>query len=180
MLTTVKSVRALSAFRLGVAIAASLAIASPAVAHDPKLAFEMTVIQDAAYGSRVMAGKLADAISKISAATIRPSGRFFAETNLCVAYTKSGDFDSAERACDEAIALASMQGSSTSDYRSRIARRYEALALSNRGVLSALSGNGDSARRDFRDALELESGLSAPRRNLEYLELKTAQTVTSL
>lgn len=180
MLQAVKSVRVISPFRLSTILAIALFAASPAVAHDQESAFEMTVIRDAAYGGRVVAGQFDEAISRINAARVRPSQKFFAETNLCVAYTKSGDLESAHEACDEALALAFPRGEVLPESRARIARRYEALALSNRGVLRAVSGDSDRARQDFRDALDLEAGLSAPGRNLAHLDAGTAGTVTML
>jgi hypothetical protein len=43
---------------------------------------------------------------------------------------------------------------------------YRAVALSNLGVLHAAKGSQDIARRTFLEALDLDSGLSAPKINL--------------
>jgi Flp pilus assembly protein TadD len=48
-------------------------------------------------------------------------------------------------------------------------RVYLALALSNLGVLHAARGSTDIARRTFREAVELDTGLPAPRINLARL-----------
>ena len=46
---------------------------------------------------------------------------------------------------------------------------YLALALSNMGVLQAAKGSAENARKSFRQALELDTGLSAPKINLARL-----------
>ena len=115
-----------------------------------------------------------------TASKVRPSQRFFASNNLCVAYTKSGDLDSAKLACDEAVRLAPTEETVAMRSTATIDRRYRALALSNRGVLRALAGEDASAREDFEAAINLKGGLSAPERNLAYLEIRDAQATTAL
>ena len=140
----------------------------------------MTVIRDAAYGGKVTAGKYDEAIVKINAHTKRPSEQFFASNNLCVAYTKSNDIDSAEKACNDALELAADERGFDSEDLDRIERKYTAMALSNRGVLRAVSGDNVNARRDFLEAMNLEAGLSSPARNLARLDSRIAETMTSL
>ena len=48
----------------------------------------------------------------------------------------------------------------------KLDRVYLAVALSNLGVLHAAKGSTDIARRTFRQAVELDTGLPAPRINL--------------
>ena len=138
------------------ALLAALLAAAPLAAEETDPAYTMMVIIDAAHGSKVTAGKYERAIEKITA---RKSSRdpYSRQTNLCVAYTKTGELDKATRACEAALAL-------TRD--GKIDRMYRAVALSNLGVLHAAKGSQDIARRTFLEALDLDSGLSAPKINL--------------
>lgn len=155
------------------AVLAACLVSAPLVAHEAGPAYTMTVIIDAAHGSKVAAGKYERAIEEITArkSTRDPYSR---QTNLCVAYTKMGELDKATEACEAALAItlgskkprSSYLGSAQSE---RIERVYLAVALSNLGVLHAAKGSPDFARKSFREALQLETSLSAPRINLARL-----------
>lgn len=148
------------------ALVASLAIAGPLAADEADPAYTMTVIVDAAHGSTVAAGKYERAIEKITA---RENTRdaYSRQTNLCVAYTKTGALEKATAACEAARALilegGKLRGAASFEKHDRM---YLALALSNLGVLHAAKGSTDIARRYFREAVALETGLSAPKINL--------------
>jgi len=143
-----------------------------AFADDAEPVYTMTVIVDAAHGSKVAAGKYERAIEMITA-TKRTSDPYSEQTNLCVAYTKTGDLENAARACETAVALVRDEPNGWRGVlaapRSRTHRVYLALALSNLGVLQVARGTPDVARENFREALALEAGLSAPKINLERL-----------
>ena len=142
------------------ALVATLVVAGPLSAQEADPVYTMTVIVDAAHGSKVAAGEYERAIEKITA---RKTTRdlYSRQTNLCVAYTKTGALDKATAACEAALKL--MRGSDRTD------RIYLALALSNMGVLQAAKGSAENARKSFRQALELDTGLSAPKINLARL-----------
>ena len=77
-------------------------------------------------------------------------------------------------ACEAALAISLHSNKTGSSYLGstqsrRTDRVYRALALSNLGVLHAAKGSRDSARKSFREALQLETSLSAPRINLARL-----------
>jgi Flp pilus assembly protein TadD len=91
-----------------------------------------------------------------------------AATNLCVAYTATGAFSEARGACDRAVELARREDAGTS-LRSR-GETATSRALSNRGVLRALTGNSAGAASDLRAAAKLKTPWSAVERNLAYLE----------
>ena len=166
--------------RLGTTFA-FLALATSAVAADDRQGtFEMTAIRDAAFGGKVVAGKHDEAIEKIRSHRTRQSERFYANTNLCVAYTVSRAFAEAEKACDDALADMTPASRALPAEKERMIRRFRALALSNRGVLRAITGDERSAREDFTAALALEVSLSAPERNLARLEARAAERVTML
>jgi len=135
----------------------SIALASaPAWSDTDKAKYTMAVMSETAYGARIMAGNYAQAIEKIN----QKAGRYDAfskGTNLCVAYTKSGELDLAEAACEAAVIAAGSQD------------RNLAIALSNRGVLHAVKGQSEQAREDFDAALALDTSLSAPKVNLARL-----------
>ena len=157
------------------AFVAALFFSAPLAAQENAPAYTMTVIIDAAHGTKVATGKYEHAIEKITAtkSTRDPYSR---QTNLCVAYTKTGALDKATEACEAALAITlgskKSRGSYSGSARSeRVERTYRALALSNLGVLHAAKGSPEIARSSFRKALELESGLSAPRTNLARLAI---------
>ena len=161
----------------------TIAATASAMAHETE-SFEMTVVRDAAYGSKVTSGKYQEAIAKINAAGDRASERFFRSNNLCVAYAKSKEIDAALDACNDALSLTKGSPSASSagrrdrlSFRAHNERRHQAMALSNRGVLRVVSGDIASARNDFQAALALDAGISAPARNLALLESEFSETI---
>jgi tetratricopeptide (TPR) repeat protein len=133
----------------------------------------MTVIVDAAHGGKIAAGKYERAIEKITAGKSSRDA-YSKQTNLCVAYTKTGALEKATAACEAALAIMldgrkprrNVLAAMPSEKHDRV---YLALALSNLGVLHAAKGSTDIARETFREAVELDTGLSAPRINLSRL-----------
>ena len=85
----------------------SLALAcAPAWSDSDEVKYTMAVMSETAYGNTIMDGKYTRAIDKIN----QKAGRYDAfskGTNLCVAYTKSGELDLAEEACEAAVVAAS-------------------------------------------------------------------------
>ena len=157
----------------------SLALAcAPAWSGSKEPKFTMTLFSDHAQGLSILDGDYKQAIKKINA-KMSDRDRFQVETNLCVAYTKSGELEAAEEACEAALAAAESQKVSRhiSAFGSTryVARKQSiAIALSNRGVLKAVKGDFDSARQDFDAAIDLRAQLSAPKTNLERLEIAVA------
>lgn len=161
----------------GVITLLALAATATAMAHDVQESFEMTVVRDAAYGSKVTSGDYEEAIAKITATEGRASQRFFRSNNLCVAYAKSKMIDAALDACNDALSVTSPVATAGAAGRrhqlslyARSERRNRAMALSNRGVLRVVSGDAASARDDFQAALALDTGIAAPARNLARLD----------
>jgi len=153
------------------------ALASVQTNAAPVTAFEMTVVSDVAYGQHIEAGNSSIAIGRIDISNTRPSNVFFANNNLCVAYTKTGDFEKAGEICDAAVNIIT-SGSRVAVSEKSSHRNYHAMAYSNRGVLRALSGDFGAAREDFTTASELGARISAPEQNLEYLKVKESQSIT--
>ncbi len=152
----------------------SIALAcAPAWSDSDKVKYTMAVMSETAYGNKIMAGNYAQAIEKIN----QKAGRYDAfskGTNLCVAYTKSGELELAEEACEAAVVAAGeakqkRAGGVLAGAVSFDRDRNLAIALSNRGVLRAVKGQDEQAREDFDAALALNARLSAPKVNLARL-----------
>lgn len=159
-----------SAFLVGAVFSA------PTAAEETQVApYTMAVIADEAHGKRVTSGNYEQAISKITHGGVRTRDRFADQVNLCVAYAKSKDLDSANAACDAALAgLKRQERRATRNKKGLLYRDYQsnlALALSNRGVLHAVSGQPERAKADFAAAIELQTRISSiAKGNLERLE----------
>jgi tetratricopeptide (TPR) repeat protein len=153
------------------AVLAALLVAAttsvPALADDDQTTpFTMAVIIGGAEGDKVEAGHYEKAIDRITRNGRRMPRHFAGQVNLCVAYTKTHEIQKANVACEAAIAELKKQDSRMSrirNDRNMELRAYKAdlaLALSNRGVLLAATGDTERARRDFQAALELRTGES--------------------
>lgn len=135
--------------------------------------FHMMAIEDQAKGALITEQKFAEAIEKIS--TIRERRRSFAaHTNLCVAYVKLKRAEEARKSCEAAVAA--REGTSRKKHwyplansGGRLFDRDRAVALSNRGVLRALTGDLDGAQADFEMSASITNSLDATRTNLAKL-----------
>jgi Flp pilus assembly protein TadD len=154
------------------ALAAAL-VAGAAVAAERQPAFTMTVIHDAYFGKKVISGDYRTAIERIRPKRDDSPASFEAHTNLCVAYVKAGEVDRAGPACNAAVEAARAQAERASkfapSYGEENWREYEAVALSNRGVLHAVAGRIELARLDFSEAIQLRTSIDAPGSNLARL-----------
>lgn len=154
-------------------------------AEDGKIHYTLTAIEDVSYGEAVVAGDYDAAIDGILSSAKGSRGGFEAQTNLCVAYTRSGDFEKADSSCDVALAaLKQRRRTSTAtglapSYSRRTYEKYLSLALSNRGVLRAVNGKPDLAREDFERAARLNFGLDVADINLAKLESVDPEKTTS-
>ena len=149
-------------------------MATSANAHEVPAKFEMNVIKDEAAGMKILEGEIDVAIDEIAKTPTGPAERFFVDNNLCVAYTLTREFALAEQACDDALDAMALRGTHRT-YWEGPKVRYRAIALSNRGVLRAMTGKTELARADFADARRLSAGIRAPKVNLEYLEIRSSQ-----
>ncbi len=156
--------------------AATAALLGAGVSHADAPSFTMTVFEDAAHGSKVVAGRYDSAIERLTRAPVRFGNDVEGLTNLCVAYTKSGKLDKAVDACESAVTLleaSDRELPTKANARGYAQRQYAtelAIALSNRGVLRVAQGQEELAAKDFEKAAELEAGVSAPAINLARLE----------
>ena len=151
----------------------SLFLAPVSLAAPKPGAFHMVAIEDIAQGRLVTQGAYSKAVRRLEA---NASQRFSFEraNNLCVAYTKSNVLDKAEQSCDAAVAEAGVTETTnaiTAGPDARLRARYQAIALSNRGVFKAVSGDITGAHVDFERALDLYDELEEFHINLAYLEV---------
>ena len=156
----------------------ALTFSVSAGAAEQQAAYTMTAISNASFGQQVTVGKYGQAIEKITSPKFKTKTSFSAVTNLCVAYTKTGDLGRAAAKCDTALektrARVKFRRSGDAGYGRTPADL--AIALSNRGVLHAVQGETDLAREVFLEAIDLEAGLEAPQINLARLEMDDTAT----
>lgn len=143
-------------------------------------AYTMTVIKDDAFGRAVLSGQYEKGIAMINSYSTRRAETFAAKTNLCVAYTLTGKFDQAARACEAAVSIGKRYGRFAGSPINPYGSRDLALAYSNRGVLRAVSGNTEGAIEDFEYAAEVNTNLVAAEENLAHLKAKEITAMSSL
>jgi Flp pilus assembly protein TadD len=150
-----------TAVLFGAGVFTASALAAPAVAHEvatePRASgYQMAAVIDRARGNVVLAGDYGKAIEDLGGESGK---RFEASTNLCVAYTMTGNLEKADSECAAALELSEKSA----------VRRDIAVALSNLGVVKAVRGDLGGARKDFNRALEINAGLRQASENLQLL-----------
>lgn len=149
-------------------------VAVPVTAGEKADGFEMTVIQDSAYGAEIVSGELDLAIAKIHAREYtRKRDAFPVSNNLCVALALKQEFEKAAAECEKAIAVSKERIEMEESQGYAATSRNYAMALTNRGVLRLLQGEPELATEDFENARQLRSVIGAPRRNLQYLAARS-------
>jgi hypothetical protein len=91
-----------------------------------------------------------------------------ASTNLCVAYTLTREFEQALAPCNKAVSMAGAFRHTV--LLSSASREVLAKALSNRGVLRALSNDTAGASADFEKATAMQRSWAAANANLTRLK----------
>lgn len=153
-------------------VCASLVFAAPGQADETN--YSVSVIRDAAHGQLVLEGEYEAAIQNLGESEAVGLEAFYASTNLCVAYLKTGKVTMAKESCDAAVAEieSALQIRETSyglfTATSRQRRAFLAIALTNRGVVQAMAGQESLAEADFLAAIDIRSRLNQPERNLEH------------
>lgn len=142
--------------RSRLAVAVGLVCASLAVSAEDT--FKMKVHPKETSGAwEIQHGQYERAVTllEIAAARSKRSGRDEGpiQTNLCVAYIKLGDYDTATRYCDRAVEISFEFG----------------VAYNNRGVLQALKHNFADAVADFDVAMNRRESEEVARFNKERL-----------
>lgn len=138
--------------------------------------YVMTVYSNVAHGSAILDGKSEKVVERLVRRSERSSGNLASHINLCVAYAKIKQLDKATAACDSAIAVSLSEADRLErlDMFGRrttmVAETGRAIALTNRGVLHAITGESDEARAMFELAMQLESAEESARLNLSRLD----------
>ncbi len=165
------------------AIAGAVALSGVSASADEVIPdqYRMAVISDASYGDRLLAGDAGFVIDALENRETRTGDRFTVSNNLCVAYTMAKDVEMAAQACAEAVRYGRRTpGASIDAFARSQAKRRSAIALSNRGVLRALTGDADGAFEDFKRAKRSYGRLDEPAENLARLRSKVDDAVVSL
>jgi tetratricopeptide (TPR) repeat protein len=155
----------------------SLLSVSAAQAEEGQLdGYVMTVYSNVAHGSAILDGKSDKVVEKLVRRSERSDRSLASHINLCVAYAKMKQLDKATRACDSAIAVSvneadRLERLDTFGRRTTmVADTGRAIALTNRGVLHAITGESDEARAMFEMAMQLESTEESAQLNLTRLD----------
>ena len=114
--------------------------------------FVMTAFTGAPGGENIVSGDYRAAIEQIRGAESTDTP---VATNQCVAYTMSGQFDAARKACDTAVSSAQADRRNVGPTQLWDQQRLSetlAIAYSNRSVLDWLSHNDAAAHHDLSKA----------------------------
>lgn len=130
-------------------------------------AFVMSAVENEAAGDEILAGDYAAAATTLMGNVRLVGDGFSKATNLCVSLTLGGQIDDAERQCSRALRYSRAHRRSLDGGIQ--AKRFHAVALSNRGVLRAVSGDLDGAQRDFERAAKISTEIENAELNLEHL-----------
>jgi hypothetical protein len=159
-------------------VTAALTIAAGAAHAGTPYVF--TAIDTAQHGADILKGQYEEAIARI-----RQDGSadlsFSESTNLCIAYTKSGDTASALESCDLAVDIARETNGmrwlahTSAPYHVRREDLDLVIALSNRSVVHATTGEDLLALEDLREADALKPHLRAVSKNLAVLTESSAR-----
>jgi hypothetical protein len=136
----------------GVVQGGALLAGSVAHAAEQPNKFVMTAYTNAPGGENLVKGRYDAALAQTRFAS--PSDEAL-PTNRCVAYTMTGQFDTAKSACDAAVREARsdlMHASSSMLWRTAELQDFLAVAYSNRAVLHWLSKDAVAAARDLAEA----------------------------
>jgi hypothetical protein len=151
-------------------LALALLACAPLAASAAGSAFEMASYTNWPGGDEIAARDYAAAAASASRARSHfdSTGALVAKTNECVARTVSGDLGNARAACDAAVRLAAAVDRTS--YPRLAPKAATARALSNRGVLRAMTGDSVGAAGDFRAAAQLAPSWATATANLTHLE----------
>lgn len=143
--------------------------------------FVMTVYEDMAQGRAILEGSADEVIDVLMEEKGAEEFSFEENVNLCVAFTQVKRIREAMRACDAAVSASHEKARRIRRTASpvytpvREAKDVLAIALGNRGVLHAITGEREQARELFEKALDLQS-----RRSRSVLRTSTAGNLALL
>lgn len=126
--------------------------------------YKMVVIEHMPGSAALQAGKLDQGINETLNSSVEVDN-FARQMSLCVGFTKAGQLQQAEQACNDAVSAA-QQFTQVNSSEKRDMRGH---ALTNRGVLRLLQNNNLAALADFNRAAELNRS-EVSLHNLKRLE----------
>lgn len=126
--------------------------------------YKMVIIDEAPGVEALQSGHFAEGIQTTLDTPAWEIDKFTRNMNLCVGFTKLGEFKQAETACTNAINSAKFQQAPQA-----LKREMRAYAYTNRGVSRSLSDDRNGALEDFKRSAEL-NGSTVTLHNLAILE----------
>jgi hypothetical protein len=160
-----------------IAATISLLCVGVATGAEPAHKAILSGYRDSAAGERLMAADYRAVIEELAPHRFAYwKDAVAASTNLCVAYTMTRAWVSAQSACDEAVRLARLEELGSDLYERQARDQQVALAYSNRAVLDWLQSKRDSAAADMQRAYSLSPQSEFVSQNLALLAgVNTAQ-----
>ncbi|MDE2263369.1 MAG: hypothetical protein KGL45_12655 [Gammaproteobacteria bacterium] len=156
----------------------SLALASGAALADEAHRFVFTAYSDATGGAEVIAGRYRAALEELAGSPgtveLDPSA---SNTNRCVAYSMTLQWQKAHATCDAAIRDARTQRVGVPGWlgwTEESEDEYVALAYCNRAVMDWMSHDEAAAEKDLLKAQELAPGADFVARNVAALQRHVA------
>ncbi len=164
------------ALRLG--LAAVLLSGPAAYAAEPPRAFVLTAYSNGVAGSSILAGDYQSAIKRLTGHVSEPMlEASTANTNRCVAYAMTRQWEAARVACDAAVRDARDERASLPGWLAWARQRhddYVAVAYANRAVMHWLAKDAAAAQLDLARAEALSPKAEFVARNLEALRARNA------
>ncbi|MDX1392001.1 MAG: hypothetical protein R3241_06465 [Rheinheimera sp.] len=152
------------AIKLGSSLALMLMASGSFLASANTNGYKMVLIENTPGAAALQAGQFAQGINETLASS-KDVTDFASQLSLCVGFSKNGQLQQAEDACNTAVSAA-QQVTLASNSEKRALRAY---ALTNRGVLRLLQNNNLAALADFSRAAELTDH-AVSQHNLQRLE----------
>jgi len=162
---------------LAILPATAILAAAPAMVLAAPGSYSMVILAHAPEARNLMSGDYAMTMEGIQNLEAVAYKSFDMYNNLCVGYTITKSFDKAQVACDLALEL---HADTSRPYYSLMATgmalnksNRKAVALTNRGVLKAVTGDVTGAAEDFTLATESSDKVRESDANLAYLASKS-------
>jgi hypothetical protein len=156
----------------GLAVALMSGTALAGKAHQ----FVFIAYTDAPGGAEVVAGRYQDALEQLSRPGAVELDAAEANTNRCVAYSMTLQWQEARTACDAAVRAARLHQTGAPAWMSWMHAADDeslAVAYSNRAVMHWLSNDGAAASQDLAKAQELSPESDFVAYNVTALEVHT-------
>lgn len=156
--------------------AADEPLQSPSLAAQKSTGYFLSIDKKGAGSNQLLRGDYHAAIAAAeSAHRFDMSGQAFsAQLTLCVAYIRVSALDEAIAACDKAVSLAREPITTLRNPHGHVNRDGLAKAHLNRGVLSAILGDMESASADFNVALRQNRQSDVVRHNMQVSSVQLA------